>query len=58
MLKRLYVAALNTETRVLGTGERIYSTWRFMGSYKGVISPLIWVISIVTPTITPFFHYP
>ena len=28
-------------------------TWRFMGSYKWVLSPLIWVISIVTLLITP-----
>ena len=25
---------------------------------SGAISPLIWLISIVTPIITPFYNYP
>ena len=29
-----------------------FSTWRFRGRYKWVISPLIWVLSIVTLLIT------
>ena len=33
-------------------GLRVRSTWRFMGSYKWVTSPLIWVITIVARLIT------
>ena len=35
------------------TRKRRTPTWRFMGSYKWVISPLMWVITMVTLRITP-----